>query len=62
MLRTTLALACAAALATAATAAAHPAKDRSCGLFTERDGALIGAVVERGARRARRRGGCCAGT
>ncbi|HEY4281172.1 MAG TPA: hypothetical protein VGM91_23360 [Conexibacter sp.] len=47
--RHALILACvAAALASAAPAGAHPAANRPCGRFTDRDGTRIGAVVMRG--------------
>ena len=36
------------ASAAAGPAAAHPAASRSCGLFTDRDGARIGVMVLRG--------------
>jgi hypothetical protein len=48
MFRTAITLACATALAVAAPASAHPTAGRSCGLFTDRDGARIGAVVLHG--------------
>src|SRR4051812_44064882 len=44
----TLAVAVAAVPASGGPAAAHPAADRSCGLFTDRDGARIGVMVLRG--------------
>lgn len=49
LLRSALMLACAAALASAVPAAARPDAGRSCGVFTDRAGARIVAVVLRGA-------------
>jgi hypothetical protein len=61
MFRFALALAGAAALASVAPAAAHPDAVRSCGLFTDRSGERVGAVVVRGPA-SRPPGACCGGT